>query len=122
MGPLITWESTLRAKNGIIALREFVSFISIQKYGKKIAWITYSGVVARIGDSMFENKSVCVVVPAHNESTQIGMVIDTMPYYVDILSSSTKEEKTLNSKLNSSRMTTRFSMKNSQESMNLLIR
>lgn len=32
---------------------------------------------------MFENKSVCVVVPAHNESTQIGMVIETMPAYVD---------------------------------------
>ncbi len=32
---------------------------------------------------MFENKSVCVVVPAHNESTQIGMVIETMPIYVD---------------------------------------
>jgi glycosyltransferase involved in cell wall biosynthesis len=32
---------------------------------------------------MFENKSVCVVVPAHNESTQIGMVIETMPTYVD---------------------------------------
>jgi glycosyltransferase involved in cell wall biosynthesis len=32
---------------------------------------------------VFENKSVCVVVPAHNESTQIGMVIETMPDYVD---------------------------------------
>ena len=32
---------------------------------------------------MFENKSICVVVPAHNESSQIGMVIETMPSYVD---------------------------------------
>jgi glycosyltransferase involved in cell wall biosynthesis len=32
---------------------------------------------------MFEGKTVGVVVPCHNESTQIGTVIDTMPEYVD---------------------------------------
>lgn len=32
---------------------------------------------------MYRNKSVCVVVPAYNEGTQIGMVIETMPDYVD---------------------------------------
>ena len=32
---------------------------------------------------MVKNKSICVVVPAYNEETQIGKVIDTMPAYVD---------------------------------------
>jgi len=32
---------------------------------------------------MYKNKSVCVVIPAHNEETQIGNVIKTMPEYVD---------------------------------------
>jgi glycosyltransferase involved in cell wall biosynthesis len=32
---------------------------------------------------MFEGKTVGVVVPCHNEETQIGRVIDTMPGYVD---------------------------------------
>jgi len=32
---------------------------------------------------MVKNKSICVVVPAYNEETQIGKVIDTMPEYVD---------------------------------------
>lgn len=32
---------------------------------------------------MFEGKTVGVVVPCHNEETQIGTVIDTMPDYVD---------------------------------------
>ncbi len=32
---------------------------------------------------MFKSKSVCVVVPAYNEETQIGNVIETMPEYVD---------------------------------------
>ncbi len=32
---------------------------------------------------MYKNKSVYVVVPAHNESTQIATVIDTMPTLVD---------------------------------------
>lgn len=32
---------------------------------------------------MYKNKSICVVVPAHNEAGQIGNVIETMPDYVD---------------------------------------
>lgn len=32
---------------------------------------------------MYKGKSVCVVVPAHNEGTQIGGVIESMPDYVD---------------------------------------
>jgi len=32
---------------------------------------------------MFKNKSICVVVPAHNEETQITGVVETMPDYVD---------------------------------------
>ncbi|MGE0086990.1 MAG: glycosyltransferase family 2 protein, partial [Desulfococcaceae bacterium] len=32
---------------------------------------------------MYKNKSVCAVVPAHNEETQIGRVIETMPEYID---------------------------------------
>lgn len=32
---------------------------------------------------MYKNKSIVVVVPAHNEETQIGAVIETMPDYVD---------------------------------------
>jgi len=32
---------------------------------------------------MVKDKSICVVVPAYNESTQIGNVIETMPEYVD---------------------------------------
>ena len=32
---------------------------------------------------MVKKKSICVVVPAYNEETQIGKVIDTMPAYVD---------------------------------------
>lgn len=32
---------------------------------------------------MYKNKSICVVVPAHNEATQIGRVIETMPEFVD---------------------------------------
>ncbi len=32
---------------------------------------------------MYKNKSVCVVVPAHNESSLIGRVIETMPEFVD---------------------------------------
>jgi glycosyltransferase involved in cell wall biosynthesis len=34
---------------------------------------------------MYKNKSVCVVVPAYNESTQISKVIDTMPDFVDAI-------------------------------------
>ena len=32
---------------------------------------------------MYKDKSVCVVIPAYNEETQIGGVIETMPGYVD---------------------------------------
>jgi glycosyltransferase involved in cell wall biosynthesis len=32
---------------------------------------------------MYQNTSIAVVVPAHNEETQIGKVIETMPDYVD---------------------------------------
>lgn len=32
---------------------------------------------------MFKGKSLCVVVPAHNEGTQIKRVIESMPDYVD---------------------------------------
>jgi glycosyltransferase involved in cell wall biosynthesis len=32
---------------------------------------------------MYQNKSIAVVVPAHNEQTQIGKVFETMPDYVD---------------------------------------
>jgi glycosyltransferase involved in cell wall biosynthesis len=32
---------------------------------------------------MYKDKTLCVVIPAFNESTQIGGVIDTMPDYVD---------------------------------------
>jgi len=32
---------------------------------------------------MYKNKSICVVIPAYNEETQIGMVIETMPDFVD---------------------------------------
>jgi glycosyltransferase involved in cell wall biosynthesis len=33
--------------------------------------------------AMYRDKKVCVVVPAYNEETQIGKVINTMPPYVD---------------------------------------
>ena len=39
----------------------------------KIEWIR----------GMYKNKSICVVVPAHNEESQIENVIQTMPDYVD---------------------------------------
>ena len=32
---------------------------------------------------MYKEKSICVVVPAYNESTQIGKVLSTMPDFVD---------------------------------------
>lgn len=32
---------------------------------------------------MYKDKSICVVIPAHNEASQIGGVIRTMPSYVD---------------------------------------
>ncbi len=34
---------------------------------------------------MYKDKKVCVVVPAYNEETQIGIVIDTMPDFVDYI-------------------------------------
>jgi glycosyltransferase involved in cell wall biosynthesis len=32
---------------------------------------------------MYKDKSICVVVPAYNEETQIGRVLESMPEYVD---------------------------------------
>jgi glycosyltransferase involved in cell wall biosynthesis len=32
---------------------------------------------------MLNNKTIAVVVPCYNEETQIGMVIETMPDFVD---------------------------------------
>ena len=32
---------------------------------------------------MIKDKTVAVVVPCYNEESQIGMVIDTMPEFVD---------------------------------------
>ncbi len=32
---------------------------------------------------MYKDKSIHVVIPAHNEETQIGKVIETIPYFVD---------------------------------------
>ncbi|MGD0821861.1 MAG: glycosyltransferase family 2 protein [Desulfomonilia bacterium] len=32
---------------------------------------------------MYKDKRICVVIPAYNEETQIGNVIETMPSYVD---------------------------------------
>jgi len=34
---------------------------------------------------MYKEKSVAVVVPCYNEGTQIGIVINTMPEYVDYI-------------------------------------
>jgi len=34
---------------------------------------------------MYGNQSLCAVVPAHNEETQIGRVIETMPDFVDCI-------------------------------------
>lgn len=34
---------------------------------------------------MFQEKMICVVVPAHNEETQIAKVVHTMPDYVDAI-------------------------------------
>ncbi len=34
---------------------------------------------------MYDSKSICVVVPAHNEETQIEKVLKTMPDYVDMV-------------------------------------
>jgi glycosyltransferase involved in cell wall biosynthesis len=32
---------------------------------------------------MYKGKTICIVIPAHNEETQIGRVIETMPDFVD---------------------------------------
>ena len=34
---------------------------------------------------MYKNKRIAAVIPAHNEETQIGRVIETMPDYVDLM-------------------------------------
>jgi len=46
---------------------------------------------------MYKDKSICVVVPAHNEETQIGKVIETMPDYVDkiVVVDDTSTDKTV---------------------------
>ncbi len=44
---------------------------------------------------MYKGKLICVVVPAYNEATQIGMVIGTMPDYIDkivIVDDASKDE------------------------------
>jgi glycosyltransferase involved in cell wall biosynthesis len=33
--------------------------------------------------NMYKDKTVCVVIPAHNEESQIGKVIETMPDFID---------------------------------------
>lgn len=33
--------------------------------------------------ALYKNYTVCAVIPAHNEATQIGQVIETMPGYID---------------------------------------
>ena len=37
------------------------------------------------GRNMYRNTSVCAVIPAHNEETQIGMVVSTMPDWMDFM-------------------------------------
>jgi hypothetical protein len=32
---------------------------------------------------MYHDKTICVVVPSHNEETQVGGVLEAMPDYVD---------------------------------------
>ena len=32
---------------------------------------------------MYKYKSICVIVPAYNEASQIGKVIETMPEFID---------------------------------------
>ncbi len=46
---------------------------------------------------MLDNKTIAVVVPAYNEETQIGMVIETMPDFVDriIIVNDNSTDKTL---------------------------
>lgn len=46
---------------------------------------------------MLNNKTIGVVVPAYNEETQIGMVIETMPEYVDriVIVNDASPDKTL---------------------------
>ena len=34
---------------------------------------------------MYKDKKICVVIPCYNEETQISMVIDSMPKYVDYM-------------------------------------
>jgi glycosyltransferase involved in cell wall biosynthesis len=46
---------------------------------------------------MHKNKTICVVVPAHNEETQISFVIRTIPAYVDaiVVVDDASEDKTV---------------------------
>ena len=48
-----------------------------------MAFIVKGTHFAELWKNMYNNKSICVVVPAFNEETQIGKVIDTMPAYID---------------------------------------
>src|SRR4051812_38266271 len=34
---------------------------------------------------MYKDKTICVLVPAYNEGTQIGMVLEGIPDYVDMI-------------------------------------
>ncbi|MBF0572529.1 MAG: glycosyltransferase family 2 protein [Desulfamplus sp.] len=47
---------------------------------------------------MYKEKSVCVVVPCHNEETQIANVIKTMPEYIDkiVVIDDKSSDKTIN--------------------------
>ena len=34
---------------------------------------------------MYKDKKICAVIPAHNEETQITMVVETMPSFIDTI-------------------------------------
>ena len=55
---------------------------------------------------MYKNKSIVVVVPAYNEETQIGRVIETMPEYVDkiVIIDDVSNDNTVNIVENHSKM------------------
>src|SRR5260370_28761654 len=53
---------------------------------KKVAgyWVDNLCTTAR-GLDVYEGKTVAVVVPAHNEEKLIGLVLETMPDFVDLI-------------------------------------